>query len=75
MSARNMPAGSGVDLEREERLRKGEECIQQFRAVWESPIMKKIADKKNDVMQRFLFLDGKFCKEITNRFRILFKSM
>ncbi len=57
-----MPVAGGVDLEREERLKKGELCVQQFRSVWQSPALRHIADKKNEMgnFSRRLLTDLEF---------------
>ena len=44
-----MPVFAGVDLAREERLKKGDACIEQFRVIIEDPIVRKISDKPSDV--------------------------
>jgi len=49
MSARSMPVASGVDLEREERLKKGEICIEHFKVTMQNPAMKHLSEKKNEV--------------------------
>ena len=40
---------AGVDLAREERLKKGDACIEQFRLILEDSTMKKIADKPSEL--------------------------
>ncbi len=40
---------AGVDLAREERLKKGDACIDQLRVVMEDPTMRKIGNKPNEV--------------------------
>ena len=48
-AAREVPLFGGVDLAREERLKKGDACLDQFRVVFNDPIMKKIANKPGDI--------------------------
>ena len=45
----------GVDLAREERLKKGEECIGLFKGVSEDPTVIKISGKPNEVSCKFLY--------------------
>ena len=48
-SARTVPLFAGVDLEREERLKKGELCLAEFQKIMNDPIMNKISNKPNDL--------------------------
>eukprot|EP00826_Nyctotherus_ovalis_P044353 TRINITY_DN4784_c0_g1_i3.p1 TRINITY_DN4784_c0_g1~~TRINITY_DN4784_c0_g1_i3.p1 ORF type:complete len:168 (-),score=32.22 TRINITY_DN4784_c0_g1_i3:54-557(-) len=47
--ARTVPLFGGVDLAREERLKKGEACLDQFKFIFDDPVMKKISNKPSDI--------------------------
>jgi len=65
-SAKTVPVFAGVDLAREERLKKGDQCIEVFKQIFEDVTMKKISDKSSEV--------GKLAKRHLNDLEIFLKS-
>lgn len=65
-SARTVPLFPGVDLAREERLKKGDQCLKQFKIIQEDAAMHKIAGKGNDL--------GKQATKVLNNLSYLLKS-
>ena len=47
MSSRGMACGMD-DLERGEVLKKGEVCIQRFKALWQFPAMRKLSERQSE---------------------------
>ncbi len=65
-SARMVPVFAGVDLAREERLKKGEACLDQFNAVLQDAAMKKISDKPSEL--------GKLAKRVMTDLEFFLRS-
>ena len=65
-SARSVPTFAGVDLAREERLKKGEACLDQFKVVTDDAVMKKISDKQTDL--------GKLAKRVLSDLEAFLRS-
>lgn len=44
-----------MDLAREERLKKGDNCIEQFKNVFEAPKFRKLCEKPTEVRKEYKF--------------------
>jgi hypothetical protein len=49
MSGRGLSNGGDIDFNREEQIKKGNVCIEKFKAVWQFPSIRKLAERQSEV--------------------------